>query len=379
MPPSRRKPRYAPCLEGPVAKIVVRNWGVLIALVGVMLIYGAFNPPTRLLVLTVAGLSKLTLIGLVLAFGTQYLGHCLRFPRRFALRRRLRCVVIRIRFMPSATIKIFLAHGDSKRLRTAELSNWTGKAVAGPRSEFDSVLARDESQNSGVYFLTGIDPETGKSAVYIGEAESIRNRVKGHLDKDFWNHIAFFTSKDENLTKAHIRYLEGRLIEQAKQAGRAQVKNSQTSGSRLPESDREDMEIFLEKIHQLLPVLGVEVLVPTTINAAGMTELESLSCEIKGIKATGHLTPNGIVVLAGSQAVLNERPSSQKYPWALNMRQKLKDDGILTVKTDHLLFIQDVEFSSQSAAAAVIHGGHANGLIAWKNKDGKTLKELESV
>ena len=132
--------------------------------------------------------------------------------------------------MPSATIKIFLAHGDPKRLRTAELSNWTGKAVAGPRSEFDSVLAREESHNSGVYFLTGIDPETGKSAVYIGEAESIRDRVRGHLDRDFWNHISFFTSKDENLTKAHIRYLEGRLIEQAKQAGRAEVKNSQGSG-----------------------------------------------------------------------------------------------------------------------------------------------------
>ncbi len=281
--------------------------------------------------------------------------------------------------MPSATIKIFLAHGDPKRLRIAELSSWIGKAVAGPRSEFDSVLARDESQKPGIYFLTGIDPETGKSVVYIGEAESIRDRVKGHLDKDFWNHIVFFTSKDENLTKAHIRYLEGRLIEKAKQSGRAQVKNSQSSGSPLPESDREDMEIFLEKIHQLLPVLGVEVLVPITLNAASRTALVSLFCEIKGIKATGHLTPNGIVVLAGSQAVLNERPSSQKYPWALNMRQKLKDDGVLTVKTNHLLFTRDIEFSSPSAAAAVIHGGHANGLTAWKSKDGKTLKELESV
>lgn len=281
--------------------------------------------------------------------------------------------------MPSATIKIFLVHGDAKRLRTAELSNWTGKAVAGPRSEFDSVLARDESHNSGVYFLTGIDPETGTNTVYIGEAESIRDRVKSHLDKDFWNHIVFITSKDENLTKSHIRYLEGRLIDQAKQAGRAQVKNSQGSGARLPESDREDMEIFLKKIHQLLPVLGVEVLVPTSIKAAGATELELLLCEIKGLKATGHLTPNGIVVLAGSQAVLNERPSSHKYPWPVNMRQKLKDEGALTVKTDHLLFMQDVEFSSPSAAAAVIHGGHANGLTAWKNKDGKSLKELESI
>jgi hypothetical protein len=61
------------------------------------------------------------------------------------------------------------------------------------------------------------------------------------------------------------------------------------------------------------------------------------------------------------------------------MRHKLKEEGALAVKANHLLFTHDVEFSSPSAAAAVIHGGHANGLIAWKNKDGKTLKELESV
>jgi hypothetical protein len=69
--------------------------------------------------------------------------------------------------MASATIKIFLAHGDPKRLRTAELSNWTGKAVAGPRVEFDSILAREESAKPGVYFLTGIDPESGKLYILV--------------------------------------------------------------------------------------------------------------------------------------------------------------------------------------------------------------------
>ena len=89
--------------------------------------------------------------------------------------------------MGTATIKMYLAHGDPKRLRTAELSNWTGKAVAGPRSEFEDVLVREESERSGIYLLTGTDPETGNPAIYIGEAENIRSRIKSHVDKDFWN------------------------------------------------------------------------------------------------------------------------------------------------------------------------------------------------
>ncbi|MBN1998378.1 GIY-YIG nuclease family protein [candidate division KSB1 bacterium] len=101
--------------------------------------------------------------------------------------------------MSTATIKIFFVHGDPKRLRTAEISNWTGKAVAGPRSEFDGIIYREESKSSGVYLLTGNEPESGKPAIYIGEAECIKDRVKIHLEKDFWNQIVFFISKDENL------------------------------------------------------------------------------------------------------------------------------------------------------------------------------------
>lgn len=281
--------------------------------------------------------------------------------------------------MSSATIKIFLVHGDPKRLRTAELSNWTGKAVAGPRSEFEGVIGREESSSSGVYFLTGSDPESGKPALYVGEAENIRDRIKAHLEKDFWNQIIFFISKDENLTKAHIRYLEGKLIEKARQVNRALVMNGQGSGSKLPESDREDMEVFLEKIYQLLPVLSVELLVSASGKAATDTEKEMLYCEIKGLKAKGRLTPNGFLIMKGSQAVLKDRASSQKYPWPLNMRQRLKDEGVMTVDEDHFAFTRDEEFSSPSAAAAVIHGGHANGLTAWKNKEGKTLKEIETT
>ncbi len=281
--------------------------------------------------------------------------------------------------MPTATLKIFLAFGDPKRLRTAELSNWTGKAVAGPRSEFEKVLEREETLNPGVYFLTGIDPDTNKSGIYIGEAESIGDRIKSHLSKDFWNNVAFFITKDENLTKAHIRYIEGRLIEIAKSADRSVVMNSQGSGAKLPESDREDMEVFLEKMQQVLPVLGIESFVQAASKVESEAEKEMLTCKIKNVVASGYLTPNGIVVLATSEAVLEERGSAKKWPSVMVQRNKLIEEGGLVQEGDKYVFVKDTEFSSPSSAAAVIHGGSANGLIAWVNANGKSLKDLQNV
>jgi hypothetical protein len=84
-------------------------------------------------------------------------------------------------------------------------------------------------------------------------------------------------------------------------------------------------------------------------------------------------------VKKNSEAVLVERPSSEKWPWTRNLRQRLKDDGVLVESGGRLLFKRDTEFASPSAAAAVIHGGHANGLTAWKDASGKPLKELEVV
>ncbi len=280
----------------------------------------------------------------------------------------------------SATIKLFLPFGDPKRLRTAEISNWNGKAIAAPRTELDLLLAREELRQSGVYFLTGTDPESGSPSSYIGEAEVISDRLRQHKAKEFWIHAIVFVSKDENLTKAHIRYLEGKLIQMSQAAGRSTVTNSQSSGSKLPESDREDMEVFLGKIQQLLPVLGSDILTPIVHAASTAHDAPiELTCEIKGLIAKGNRTPDGFVVLPGSQAVLEERPSAQvRHPFSVTLRKKLVDDGTLAQDGDHFKFTRAVEFSSPSTAAAVIHGGGANGLTGWKDAAGRTLKEIEA-
>jgi hypothetical protein len=280
--------------------------------------------------------------------------------------------------MASATIKLYLPHGDGTRLRTAEISNWSGKALAAPRIDLDDLLAREELEGSGVYILAGVEPATSKPMAYIGEAEILSDRLKTHKNLDFWITVVAFLSKDENLTKSHIRYLEGRLIDGAKAANRFKLQNAQSSGAKLPEADRADMEELLVKIHQLLPVLGSELLTPIGGTQSSDESTPFVQTEIKGLVARGKRTPAGFVVLANSQAVIDPRPSAEQYwPTLLALRQQLLADGSLVQKDGHLSFTKDVEFSSPSQAASIVHGGNMNGLTAWKDARGVTLSDLD--
>jgi hypothetical protein len=131
--------------------------------------------------------------------------------------------------MTSATIKLFLPRGDAKSLRTAEISNSTGKAVAAPRTELDELLAREELDKAGVYILIGSDPLTNAPRAYIGEAEVIRERLRQHRSKEFWVSAIVFVSKDENLTKAHVRYLESRLLAEAAKVNKFKLEQNQSA------------------------------------------------------------------------------------------------------------------------------------------------------
>lgn len=274
--------------------------------------------------------------------------------------------------MKPATIKLFLVHGSPSGLRTAELSNWSGKAVAAPRTEISDLLKREELSSPGFYLLTGVDPESGDRALYVGEAENVANRLKSHASKDFWNAVTVFVSKDENLTKAHIRYLEGALIEKAMINGSSVIMNSANSGSRLPESDTAEMDVFLEKCLQLLPVLGISEFNEKIDQLSNSRDL--LYCKIKNLTASGKRTSNGFIIFSGSQAVLNHRASAKSIRVK---RELLIDKGLLQEKEGYLVFTKDVEFGSPSTAGGVVRGGNTNGLTNWKNAKGVTLKELE--
>ncbi|MEM7147531.1 MAG: GIY-YIG nuclease family protein [Verrucomicrobiota bacterium] len=275
--------------------------------------------------------------------------------------------------MQSATIKIFLVNGSPNGLRTAELSNWSGKAIAAPRTEIADIQKRDELNSPGFYILTGVDPDSGDRAIYVGEAENVSNRLKGHSGKDFWNAVTVFVSKDENLTKAHIRYLEGKLLDLANGNSTSIVMNSASSGARLPESDAAEMDVYLEKCLQLMPVLGVSDFNLKVEREA--TELDFLYCKIKGVVAKGRRTQNGFIVFKGSQAVLAHRPSAKRMRVK---REQLIEKGYLKEQDGFLLFTRDLEFGSPSTAGSIVRGGNSNGLTCWKNSKGTSLKDLEN-
>lgn len=272
------------------------------------------------------------------------------------------------------SIKVFLARGSATALRTAELSNWSGKALACSRAELAALAEREEAGQPGVYILIGTDPDTGDPAAYVGEAEEVGKRLKQHLGRDFWAQVILFVSKDENLTKAHIKYLEGKLINHGLEAGRGVLLNAQASGAKLPEADQAEMDVFLENMLKLLPVLGSNLFTPAV--DAKTRARPRLLCSIKGLSAFGNRAENGFVVYKGSQAVLTERKSAGPF---IGLRARLVSSGVLQPESDHFVFTKDHEFSSPSYAAGVVCGGHMNGLTAWKTEAGISLKEIEEA
>ncbi|WP_162955697.1 GIY-YIG nuclease family protein, partial [Pseudomonas aeruginosa] len=166
------------------------------------------------------------------------------------------------------SLRLFLVDGTPNGLLTAEIMNWTGHVLTGPRSKLAELVQRPECARTGVYFLVGPDPDNSlRSKVYIGESDDVAKRLKTHNrpedagGKDFWERVCLVTSKDQNLTKAHVKYLESLLIGIAGNLGRCELVNGTAHEYiSLPESDRADMAFFLEQIRTVLPVLGFDFL-----------------------------------------------------------------------------------------------------------------------
>lgn len=273
------------------------------------------------------------------------------------------------------TLKLYLVDGTPSGVITAELGVSSVRGAVASRTALPELIRREEATRTGVYLLVGPDPDLpGRQLVYVGEGDQVKTRLAAHdadEAKEFFTRAVLIVSKDENLTKAHGRYLESRIIAAIRGAGRAKLVNgTEPPFKGLPEPEIADMERVLDEIEILLPVLGFDVLQPTsgdqTPVAGARSPAPTFIADIKKAKARAVERGGEFVVLADSTALRRE---SDAIPQSVkDARKALIEAGALVPDADNDLyrFVQDASFGSPSGASAAIAGRADNGRTTWR-------------
>lgn len=283
------------------------------------------------------------------------------------------------------SLELYFIDGRPDGMLTAEVFNWTGHLLMVPRTQISDALARKEARYTGVYLLIG--ERDGLPLAYIGEAEDISARMRNHDgQKDWWTTAVLVTSAANVLNKAHVRYLEARLVEEARAVGRVPLENGNTPARpSLSEAAQANMEAFLENVLMVLPALRIDLFIsnkrPNTpalhVSAASGSPEFELSDRKYGIAAAAILEGGEFIVQAGSQARLAwTGPADHAYakPHAELLRM-----GVLEPRTTHCVFTTNYAFKSPSAAAAAVKGRPANGTLDWRLKNSpQTYKDWEA-
>ncbi|MBR0704553.1 GIY-YIG nuclease family protein [Bradyrhizobium diazoefficiens] len=283
------------------------------------------------------------------------------------------------------SLELYYINGRPDGMLTAEMFNWTGHVLLVPRTQLSQALARTEAGYAGIYLLLG--EKEGEPLAYVGESEDIGSRIKSHdAAKDWWSIAVLVTTAGNKLNKAHVRYLEARLIEQAKSVGRTLLDNG-TSPPRptLSEADVSKMEAFLENIFIVLPAVRVDLFIqrtrptPTVAPTAQAPSAEFiLETKKHGVKARAVLVDGEFVVEAGSTARLAWEGVGSEMTSYGQLHQELRNEGVLQPQGTVCVFAKNYAFKSPSAAAAVVNGRPANGTVEWKTPGGQTYKEWEA-
>lgn len=275
----------------------------------------------------------------------------------------------------SKTIQMFIFDGNPNGRIMCELSNWNGRVYKISRNELAEFSKREDSDNTGVYFLIGKD-ENNIDTLYIGEAEKILQRLKQHLtDKEYWNDCIVVISKDNLLNKAHVKYLENEFYILAKNAERATIiNNTVPTRSSISEYDEAMLQEFISNAKLLVNALGYKFF-DSIEDSSLKHENEQVKFYIKATRnanATGIIVSDGFAVLKGSIIASSTVPSMPKS--LLRLRNSLIEKGIINKNNE---FVKDYIFTSPSLAAGVVLGRSANGRIEWKTEDNKTLNTIE--
>lgn len=279
--------------------------------------------------------------------------------------------------MAGNVLKLYFTNDDMKRLSTFEFSNYTVQGTMFSRASLSEFKNRKESCKPGVYLIYN-ENASDDSLLYIGEGDPVLPRLLDHnIKKDFWTCAIVFTSKDENLTKTQIQYLEAKLIETAIKCKRIKLENIQKANiPTLSESGLCEVDLFLDIILKMLQALRIDFFEPLSTEVS-LNETDIIyEMSVKSAIAK-MVIKNGKYVLL-KDSILASKESNKAKSYVKKLRQDLVDNGLVSMYTDDLwIAVDNIEFSSASYAANAVAGYNLNGLITWKYQ-GKTLKDILS-
>ena len=284
------------------------------------------------------------------------------------------------------SLELYFIDGKPDGMLTAEVFNWTGHVLMVPRIQLADALKREEAERTGVYILIG-ERDDGPVA-YIGEAEEVGKRLKDHAkNKDWWTFAILVTTSADVLHKAHVKYLESRLVEIAFDIKAASLDNGNTPPRpSLSEAGRANMEFFLDTLLMLLPAIRVDLFLnrkrsekPVSPSLADDSfPIFELTNKKHSLTATARLEDGEFIVLKGSKARMQwagDKTDKTSY-WKLF--QELVDREVIVPADSQRVFATDYAFSSSSAAGAIVNGRSTRGPTEWKVKgSSKTYREWE--
>lgn len=264
------------------------------------------------------------------------------------------------------TITTYLVDGNPNGIRTCFISNKICKAVVVPRAKLKEAKRRSELQQPALYILLS----DSEDKIYIGETEDFLSRIKHHeTNKSFWEEAIIFVSKDNDLTKSDVKYLEYLAIGQAHLTARYSIEENKVAPkpTNLPEHQLACIEEFFDDVCILASFLGIPV-----FEKVKRQNRELFYCKNKHTDATGFYSENGFTVLKGSKISKKSTPSF--------LSKEFRDEKIsacATVINENLAELnQDLTFKSPSAASSFCLGNRSNGWISWVNKNGQSLDKV---
>lgn len=288
--------------------------------------------------------------------------------------------------MKGRSLELFFVDGNPDGMLTAEVFNWTGHVLRIPRTQLAEGLKRAEAKQTGVYILIG-ETDDGEFA-YIGEAEDMASRLASHSrQKDWWNQAILITTAGDSLHKAHVRFLERRLVEIATDAAKVHLENGNNpGGASLNEAATSNMESFLETLKMVLPAIRVDAF--TSDKRKNILKLPSseendvgvyfeLTLAKHGIKAKAKLVGEELIVLEGSTCRHRWVGKSEHHASYAKRHSEMVSKGVIVIENDVGVFKENYAFSSPSGAAAIIAGRASNGRTNWRTAEGLTYAAWE--